>query len=516
VIIITIMGFLVAIVAPFMGFFDNRQRTKMTRERMMVIRTAILGDDSARDNRNIPPGSYVGDRGCLPLLHPSEWDDENKRWDWPHLETDPEDPETIEDNNGTGQPLSLWEEVTAEKDDWRGPYISCPHDEYPGDTDNLKPEMHEFKMRQTEGKLADAWGRSILFWKEYEEGGGEETATLWMISEGPDRKSGWRDAMKGGNMVLPGDPKAVRYDPAAKESKDDIVVKITPNEWYAPGQAAQESREKKTHQLLEEIKTALLGPAGAFDANGRRIISGYLGDLGSWPSLYEWVASSENGEGHWEEADGGEGQPRGLWDESCVEEPVAGTGFRWSGPYLSRPWGKGEEEVLRDGWNNPLKFTLDENAQVLTITSAGPDEEYGTEDDLFIEIAAAEWQVEELTEGSLKGRLENNNPTLGEVIVVFYYHPEEEPAESEPIPLKDLEENSIENIDFLIEVPESSSFICTGQRLVKVFSFNDGIRGDELTRTTVYISTRGTQSPTIVQLVLKIPPGEPVDNGEPG
>jgi hypothetical protein len=34
--------------------------------------------------------------------------------------------------------------------------------------------MHEFKMRQTEGKLADAWGRSILFWKEYEEGGGEE------------------------------------------------------------------------------------------------------------------------------------------------------------------------------------------------------------------------------------------------------------------------------------------------------------------------------------------------------
>ncbi|NPV28051.1 MAG: type II secretion system protein [Firmicutes bacterium] len=478
ILVIAIMSFLVAIITPLVGFADTNQKVRATRERLEEVRTALLGPRGAYDAEGLRVvGGYVGDRDRLPLLHRSIWNDVYKRWDWP----DRDSASVVEDNYGTGQPLSLWEEVYAEKEDWKGPYLPCPRDEYPDDAAGLDwnnpAEKREFEMRQTGGKLADAWGRALLFWKE---GSGPGT-TLWIISEGPDRKSGWRDA--GGNPVLPGDERVDHYDPTAQESKDDVVLKITPEEWYSPNRAA---REERTRQILERIRSALLGPPDACDAAGRRIIGGYLGDVGSWPKLYKWDESQSK----WVE-DALEGQPRGLWDSGCAPTiPDSVYGFAWRGPYLTRPWGEGKDEVLRDAWGEPLRFTL-EAGGILTIASAGRDKNFDTPDDIKTVIAASAWQVAGVV---LRGKVANETGDGVDVEVSLCYQPEGKtvsstvyvpPGGSSP---------------FVLEVP-SGDYTCGGARLARAVLTSTG---EEKNRAVVFIGVGGTQSPAEDKLVLTI------------
>jgi prepilin-type N-terminal cleavage/methylation domain-containing protein len=46
-------------------------------------------------------------------------------------------------------------------------------------------------------------------------------------------------------------------------------------------------RERITQAKMEEIRRAIVGDPDRFDEAGRRIIGGYVGDMGEWPELWE-------------------------------------------------------------------------------------------------------------------------------------------------------------------------------------------------------------------------------------
>ena len=62
-----------------------------------------------------------------------------------------------------------------------------------------------------------------------------------------------------------------------------LVAMVIP----AVGMLDDLERERRTRQRLDEIRAAILGPEGRFDAQGRPIIGGYVGDMRAWPDLWE-------------------------------------------------------------------------------------------------------------------------------------------------------------------------------------------------------------------------------------
>lgn len=46
-------------------------------------------------------------------------------------------------------------------------------------------------------------------------------------------------------------------------------------------------RERRTRLRMDQIRAAILGPEGRFDAQGRPIVGGYVGDMRAWPDLWE-------------------------------------------------------------------------------------------------------------------------------------------------------------------------------------------------------------------------------------
>lgn len=395
IIVIAIMGFLAAMIVPFAGHLNKSKRIKLTEEKLESVRAAILGPENTYSQGLRVIGGYVGDTGKLPKLYPSSWNNTDKTWDW--LDVD-------EMKYGEGQPRALWEKETAgenQGEDWK-PYLLKPRDPYPGDTKNLDwnlaVDRDLIKKKQVEGKLSDAWGRVLYFIKE----GSEPNIDLLIISSGPD-----------GEIKLPdpADPDLINqnYNPDATDNRDNIFLKIRHTEWAGVN---QKYLEEETRRRLESIRTALLGPPDAFDPSGRRIVGGYIGDMGQWPKLWKW-----NGTNKWqpvtiEEDEETVGQPRGLWewdkdgDEGYSDhmrnegdEPI---GFSWRGPYLPKPWGKGEGEVLTDAWGTPLHFVLDKVADPanelpkrLRVISAGRDKVLGTADDLEI----SDHEIEEEKKG---------------------------------------------------------------------------------------------------------------------
>lgn len=55
----------------------------------------------------------------------------------------------------------------------------------------------------------------------------------------------------------------------------------------AAGMLNNRERERITRAKMEEIRRAIVGDPDRFDEAGRRIISGYVGDMGTWPDLWE-------------------------------------------------------------------------------------------------------------------------------------------------------------------------------------------------------------------------------------
>lgn len=152
--------------------------------------------------------------------------------------------------------------------------------------------------------------------------------------------------------------------------------------WPALGILDDRARENITREKMEVIRRAIVGDPDRFDADGRRIIGGYVGDMEKWPDLWEAKAEKmpncmgvppnppwtfgyrpfghfEGKKWKWDHpfrkvldyADhrdhiGGletenEGQPRGLWTQYLEEHPTSPPGEMegagWKGPYLVPP-----------------------------------------------------------------------------------------------------------------------------------------------------------------------------------
>ena len=408
---IAILGFLAAMIVPFIGHLDKAARIKNTYERLEAIGAAIVGPPNVYDAQGMRVvEGYVRDFDELPKLYKSTWDNDKECWVWSSVYDD------VADNvYGLFQPRGLWERQTDTEDlgpGWKGPYISYPKDEYPKNANHLDwnnpDDREEFERRQTQGKLADAWGRTLLFWKA-KESVTNACYTLWIISEGPDRKSILPTTIDPSYTNVPYD--SVVGD-AYPENKDNIVLKIPPSEWYT---ANKERQEEKTKRVLEGIRAALIGPPDAFDPSGRRIVGGYIGDMGQWPKLWEW----DSGNNEWKVSSSVYGQPRGLWvwhSSEGTSDPD--TYFCWRGPYLAKPWGEGEEEVLRDAWGSVIEVYKDSTA--MTVYSPGRDKLYNTGDDISITVNASDWQI---TGGmTFGGKVINESVSSGVYVDVKLHH----------------------------------------------------------------------------------------------
>ncbi|HEC99276.1 MAG TPA: type II secretion system protein [Proteobacteria bacterium] len=188
--------------------------------------------------------------------------------------------------------------------------------------------------------------------------------------------------------------------------------------WPGLGILDDRERERLTREKMEVIRRAIVGDPDRFDADGRRIIGGYVGDMEKWPDLWEartdikpsdllpdgslpdplpdppWTFGYRSS-GHFagkkwvwnypfrkllDYADhrdhiGGletenEGQPRGLWTQYLEEHPASPPGemedARWKGPYIVPPsdekpsdsqhWAETDDEYanLEPKWNPVL------------------------------------------------------------------------------------------------------------------------------------------------------------------
>lgn len=492
IIIIAVMGFLAAMVAPFVGHLDKAHRIKATRERLESIRTAVAGPANTYDERGLRViRGYAGDMDALPKLYQADWNSSGNRWDWSAGEVYNGGDLTDPDRPIIGQPRGLWEKETAGEDpgaNWKGPYLGYPKAIFANqDKKDVNP------LRKTEGVLADAWGRAVFFIKEQGDPGDPNSIYLLVVSAGPDGKVKLPGASSPAGPLDRTNP-AKCYEKNATENLDNIVLEITPDEWYKPNLGVQ---EELTRRILDGIRTGLLGPPDAFDPSGRRIVGGYIGDMGKWPTLWEWDGTG----GKWVTSSFTVGQPRGLWvwmgsgeGYSDHDPPATGpTGFCWRGPYLERPWGSGEEEILRDAWGEPLEFNLNTLAtpETLTITSAGRNKTFDgippSGDDIQLIIKDSQWKA-----GGMKveGKVTNNSTgELNNVKVSLYSQPLTEPISDDVISVGPGGTFSF----------ELTGDVHAGKRTLKVFA-----GGTEMYSEEVFIGTGKTQSPVKEKLVFTV------------
>jgi prepilin-type N-terminal cleavage/methylation domain-containing protein len=197
-VVLTILGFLAAMMVPAVGMLDDMERERRTRARMDEIRAAILGPEGRFDDQGRPViGGYVGDMRAWPDLwearaeiKPSStvsWDSaadltapvgqgpsyamnpvhvffrpsgrfEGKRWAWnlPYRKLT-DDNATNRDHIGgletenEGQPRGLWTRFVEELpfdlpghpvpgevlgEAWKGPYLTPPQEGRPADSDH--------------------------------------------------------------------------------------------------------------------------------------------------------------------------------------------------------------------------------------------------------------------------------------------------------------------------------------------------------------------------------------------
>jgi prepilin-type N-terminal cleavage/methylation domain-containing protein len=503
IVVIAILSMFVMMAVPLAGRVQALQKVNETQRRLESIRTAMLGprDSFDTEGRRALRG-YLGDMGRLPELYRARWNPVFEVWEW---SVAADEDEVVYYEVGLGQPRGLWQAVPAPGEDsgprWQGPYLAYPLDEFPANADHLTwvelPQTAteydingEFEMRQTEGKLADAWGRSLLFY--YLDGSGNHLraampdATLYIVSEGVDMRSSHP-----------------AYDKDFEFNGDNLVLAITPEEWQ------DDTRMTEAQRLLVSLREALVGKRGITDRLGRPILGGYVGDHGLWPTLWVW-------QGKWEMAtavDGVlEGQPRGLWTQDVdgdgsVDLPnppdpsTAGfvlLGFGWRGSYYEKPMGTGENEVLRDPWGTMLRFRLSHAGadpppgQMLTITSAGPDGRFHAAedpslDDLSIDILRG-WDVRQTV--SVRGWVFNETEEDLWLRVRLHASPAVQPTVEMFVYGRTVEGAKWGNSwQFNLAVPRSSA----GYRFLELVELNSSWNDlERVDYTGVFISPAGT------------------------
>lgn len=397
--VIVILGFLAGMIMPFANHQDKQTKIKQTEATFEEIRMAILGARNSFDaegNRVI--GGYVGDVGNLPKLYKFIWDAdviEDDKWTHPDDDSDTK-PDTTANYDGddkvygddNAQPVALWKktlpggygpEVLVENG-WNGPYMASPRDPFPDDSiadweSGTDEQERQFRLRECQGRLTDGWGKALIIYVEDTNDDGdldEETSTsagvitplnLVFVSAGPD---GRYDASNPADIDNPDLP----------ENSDNLVLRISKNEWYSP----YETKEYKTQTKLLEIKQAIIGevPLGSND--------GYTGDVLEWPKLFRWESD------HWDDKKSGapdepytKGQPRGLWTRTPNSDPSDSThdsddppdwtqpGVGWRRAYLSAPDGEDGDQVLKDAWDREILFFKDDTNDYLILLSRGAD-----------------------------------------------------------------------------------------------------------------------------------------------
>lgn len=287
IIVLSVLAMFAAMAVPLAGRLEARGRERETERLLTLVRDALLGPRGALDagGRRILAG-YAGNLGGLPPLRRSVWNDSVQSWEWPGDEAVFALTAEAEAywRSGMGQPQNLWLPL-PDSLRWRGPYLHEPRDEFPANAEHLRwtfgeqltgaqlTANKEIEMRQKAGRLADAWGRSLLFFyvtpgeagAEAFQGVATVQTTVYIVSEGKDLHSS---------------PPAYRLD--MPENEDNLVLVITAQEWH------DAAREEETRLLLRVAADALIGRWGPVDRLGRPVFGGFVGDQGRWPELFIW------------------------------------------------------------------------------------------------------------------------------------------------------------------------------------------------------------------------------------
>jgi prepilin-type N-terminal cleavage/methylation domain-containing protein len=256
-IVLLILGMLAAMVVPAMGILDDRERERITRERMEIIRRAIVGpsDRFDRNGRRII-GGYVGDMGAWPDLWEARaeikpnfsgtgWDNpsslppglgqgpdytvdpdkvffrpsgrfEKNNWRWyrPYrkLYDDPAGNDHIggPETENEGQPRGLWTRYPEDLPfdlpghpapgeelgpGWMGPYIMPPSDEKPSDSDHWALKDNEYEA------LEPAWHTSGPHADHETWEDGDNSPTTGELGEHFDEKEAFRLLQADGRLA---------------------------------------------------------------------------------------------------------------------------------------------------------------------------------------------------------------------------------------------------------------------------------------------------------------------------
>ncbi|MEA1899887.1 MAG: type II secretion system protein [Thermodesulfobacteriota bacterium] len=321
-----------------------------------------------------------------------------------------------------GQPRGLWTDdpkqdaaptEMEDPDKWKGPYLAPPMDECLKDglhwaetcTEymSLEPvdgwvwvggppvcervrtwedgdcpaehydEKESFRLLQTDGRLADGWGRALRFFISADQDRPGSTI-FWIISEGPDKEGTYsaKGIFGGAAWVSDSDDiMSKAYDEEDDYNKDNIVMKIYSHEWEAIFEKINEKKKTETEDLFLRIKRAILGlsPGGMND--------GFTGDVCRWPKLFRWEGS------FWDDKDEStpevsytKGQLRELWTRTLgpgddVAESAWGIGWRHA--YFQTPWGFNGEQYIRDAWDREVLFFKDDTNDAIMILFRGVD-----------------------------------------------------------------------------------------------------------------------------------------------
>ncbi|MBC2694599.1 MAG: type II secretion system protein [Desulfobacteraceae bacterium] len=386
----------------------------------------------------LPPPGPTWTFGYRPFGH-----FEGKKWKWDYPFRKLFDADDDHDHIGgletenEGQPRGLWTQYLEEHPTsppgemegamWKGPYMLPPADEKPSDSQHwaktddeydcydgitgLEPkwnpaileetwedgdynaalgehydEKESFRLLQTDGRLADGWGRALRFFITADQDRPGSTI-FWIISEGPDREGTYptKGTFAAGLWTIdPDDIMSKAYDEEDDYNKDNIVMKIYSHEWEAIFDEINEKKKMETETLFLRIKRAILGSSPG------RMNDGFTGDVCGWPKLFRW---EDNGtpanpnDDYWDDEDGipvsyTKGQLRELWTRTPnssdpgdnVAVPAwAHAGMGWRGEYLQTPWGINGEQYIRDAWDREVLFFKDNTNDAIMILSRGVD-----------------------------------------------------------------------------------------------------------------------------------------------
>jgi len=244
-VVLTILGFLAAMIVPAVGMLDDLERERLTRKRMDQIRAAILGPEGRFDEQGRPIiGGYVGDMRHWPDLWEAraeirpdvlgiDWSIpatltgkkvgqgpsflmnpdlvfyrpsgrfEGKRWVWNLPYRKLIDDKVYNDDHiggpeteNEGQPRGLWTRYVEDLpvnlpghtapgevlgDNWKGPYLTPPQEAKPADADHWATD---------DGMYADLqprWAVSNATWED-----GDYTPSSGELGEFYDDKESFR------------------------------------------------------------------------------------------------------------------------------------------------------------------------------------------------------------------------------------------------------------------------------------------------------------------------------------